>query len=99
MIKLEIDNINKYTYKLKDEKKNKYDLNLEFFDIEEEPKVGDYIYISAELLDPKFEGYSTSYTFGNLKSKYGKENIKLGDIDVIKIVTNRLEISLKRLYG
>ncbi len=99
MIKLEIDNIDKYIYKLKDEKNNKYNLNLEFFDIEENPKVGDYIYISAELLNPKLEGYSTNYTFGNLKNKYGKENITLNDIDVIKIATNGLEIYLKRLYG
>lgn len=99
MIKLEIDNIDKYIYKLKDEKNNKYNLNLEFFDIEENPKVGDYIYISAELLNSKLEGYSTNYTFGNLKNKYGKENITLNDIDVIKIATNGLEIYLKRLYG
>ena len=99
MIKMEIVKKDNYIYELKDEKENKYTLNLDFFDIEESPKVGDYIYISAELLNPKYAGYSTSYTFGKLENKYGKENISMNDIDVIKVVTNNLEIYQKRLYG
>lgn len=99
MVKLKIMNIDKYTYNLKDAKENNYTLNLEFFDVEENPKIGDYIYISAELLNPRYEGFSTSYTFGSLENKYGKDNINLTDIDVIKVVTNNLEIYLKRLYG
>lgn len=99
MVKLKIMNIDKYTYNLKDAKENNYTLNLEFFDVEENPKIGDYIYISAELLNPKYEGFSTSYAFGSLENKYGKDNINLTDIDVIKVVTNNLEIYLKRLYG
>ena len=69
MIKMEIVKKDNYIYELKDEKENKYTLNLDFFDIEESPKVGDYIYISAELLNPKYAGYSTSYTFGKLENK------------------------------
>ena len=99
MIKMEIVKKDNYIYELKDEKENKYTLNLDFCDIEESPKVGDYIYISAELLNPKYAGYSTSYTFGKLENKYGKENISMNDIDVIKVVTNNLEIYQKRLYG
>lgn len=77
MVKLIIMNIDKYMYNLKDTKENNYTLNLEFFDIEEKPKIGDYIYISAELLNPRYEGFSTSYTFGSfLKIK----NIKNLDI-------------------
>ena len=93
------DKIYKIFCTVKDEKENKYTLNLDFFDIEESPKVGDYIYISAELLNPKYAGYSTSYTFGKLENKYGKENVSMNDIDVIKVVTNNLEIYQKRLYG
>ncbi len=52
------------------------------------PQIDDYIYISNELLNPRYSGYSTSYTFGNLDSKYGKESINLVDIDVIRIITN-----------
>ena len=99
MVELEIINKINFKYNLKDENEKKYELNLEFFDIEEIPKIGDKIYISAELLNPKYAGYSTSYTFGNLKSKYGKKDVKLTDIDVMKIVTNKMEIYLKRLYG
>ena len=99
MIKMEIVKKDNYIYELKDEKENKYTLNLDFCDIEEIPKVGDYIYISAELLNPKYAGYSTSYTFGKLENKYGKENISMNDIDVIKVVTSNLEIYQKRLYG
>lgn len=56
--------------------------------MEKEIKVGDYINFSAELLNPRYAGYSTSYTFGSLESKYGKDKIKLNDIDIIKIETD-----------
>lgn len=99
MIKLKITNKDNYIYNLKDEKENDYILNLEFFDINESIKDGDYIHISAELLNPRYAGYSTSYTFGNLNNKYGKDNFESIDIDVIKIEKNEKEIYLKRIYG
>lgn len=99
MIKLEILNINNYEYKLKDEKGNYYNLNLDFLDINKKPEIGDYMYVKEKFLDPNYEGYSTSYTFGSLENEYGKENIVLDDIDVIKIEIDKLEIYLKRLYG
>lgn len=55
--------------------------------------------MSEELLYENYEGYSTSYTFGNMDSKYGKKNVSENDIDVIKIVVDKKEIYLKRLYG
>ncbi len=99
MIKLKIVNIENYKYNLENEDKHNYVISLEFFDIEEKPKVGDYIYINKELLNSKYEGYSTSYTFGSLENKYGKEDISINDIDVIKVVLEKMEIYLKRLYG
>ena len=99
MIKLKIENIKGYEYNLKDQSQNIYNLNLEFLDIKEKPEVGNYIYINNELLNKNYSGYSTSYTFGQLESKYGKENISLDDIDVIKIVKDNIEIYLKRIYG
>ena len=51
------------------------------------------------LLNKQYDGYSTSYTFGSLESKYGKENISMDDVDVIKVVISGMEIYLKRLYG
>ena len=99
MIKLKILNKNNYQYNLEDENEQNYILNLDFFDLDEKPNIGDYIYINKELLNSKYAGYSTSYTFGSLKNKYGKENISINDIDVIKIVIDKKEIYLKRLYG
>ena len=99
MVKLEIVETKNYEYNLKDENENNYILNLEFLDIAEKPKNGDIIYINHELLNSKYEGYSTSYTFGNLENKYGKNNIDINDIDVIKLVIGERAIYLKRLYG
>lgn len=99
MIKLNIESIDSYKYTLKDEDENNYIINLDFFDVEKKPKVGNYIYINKELLNSEYEGYSTSYTFGSLENKYGKENISKYDIDVIKVVLDKMEIYLKRLYG
>ena len=99
MIKLKIVNIDGYQYYLEDEDKRNYIFNLEFLDVEDGIKVGNFINISAELLNPRYAGYSTNYTFGSLESKYGKDKIKLNDIDVIKIETEDKEIYLKRLYG
>ena len=99
MIKLKIVNIDGYQYYLEDEDKRNYIFNLEFLDVEDGIKVGNFINISAELLNPRYAGYSTNYTFGSLESKYGEYKIKLNDIDVIKIETEDKEIYLKRLYG
>lgn len=99
MVKLRIVNKNNYEYKLEDEEKKTYNINIEISETGIKPQIDDYIYISNELLNPRYSGYSTSYTFGNLDSKYGKESINLADIDVIRIITNEKEIYLKRLYG
>ena len=99
MFKLEILEKNGYTFNFKDSNNKLYTLNIELLDVKENIKAGDFISISAELLNPKYAGYSLNYTFGNLESKYGKENIQLDDIDVIKIETEDKEIYLKRLYG
>ena len=99
MKKLEIINKNNYEYNLRDEEQHTYNLYLDFLDLIDKPCVGDYIYINNELLNPKYEGYSTHYTFGNLESKYGRANLSMDDIDVIRVIMNEMEIYLKRLYG
>ena len=99
MIKLRISNSDGYLYELEDENSRKYKLNLEFFDLEEPLKVGNQIFMSPKLLDSNYEGYSTNYTFGSLDNKYGKSNLPLDDIDVIKVIEKDKEIYLKRLYG
>lgn len=97
--KLVIVNIEGYKYTLKDKNEHNYVINLEFFDIQKKPLIGNYIYIGKELLDKNYDGYSTSYTFGSLENKYGKKIISLKDIDIIKIVLEENSIYLKRLYG
>lgn len=99
MIKLEIVGRDDCLFKLKDDTDKLYTICLKFLDIKEDFKIGDYISISAELLNPRYAGYSTNYSFGSLESKYGKDKIELYDIDVIKIETEDKEIYLKRLYG
>lgn len=99
MLTLEIINRKDYLYYLRDENGNKYTLNLEFFDISTQPKAGNMLYINKELLNPKYDGYSTSYTFGNLDNKFGKDNIQKNDIDVIKLLIGDEKIYLKRIYG
>ena len=99
MVKLKIVNIDGYKYDLVDEDKHNYTINLEFFDIEENIKIGNYICMNSELLNTKYEGYSKCYTFGSLENKYGKENISLEDIDVITVILDKKEVYLKRLYG
>ena len=99
MVKLEIVENDNYTYKLKDNQENNYQFVFEFYDIEEKPVKGDFINMSAELLNKKYAGYSTNYAFGSMDNKCGKKDIETDDIDVIMIEKNGLEIYLKRLYG
>lgn len=54
MVKLKIINIDGDIYNLKDTKENNYTLNLEFFDIDKKPQIGDYIYMSAEVYKKHF---------------------------------------------
>lgn len=99
MKKLEITKVDNYEYYLKDKNNNEYNFNIEFQSIDIKPKIGDYIYISDELLDKNYIEYSKFYTFGPLNSKYGRKIIDENSPDVIKIETNNNSIYLKRLYG
>ena len=98
MVKLEIINKNDCLFNLKDDRNNKYEFCIEFYDIDVSPEIGDYINISAELLNPRYAGYSTLYAFGNLENPCGRENLDIDDIDIIKVITKNKEIILKRLY-
>ena len=99
MIELEIIDKNNFNYVLKSNNEEIYNFILEFHDIEKLPEIGDKLYFSEELLNKNYEGYSNFYVFGDLKNEYGRENILLSDIDVIKITINNKEVFLKRLYG
>ncbi len=93
MKKLIIEKIDGITYSLKDKDNNIYELYFEFYDIENNVKEGDIIYLDEYLLNENM-----LLAFGNLNSKYGRE-IKNDDKDVIVIESNNNKIFLKRLYG
>ena len=99
MVKLEIINKKEDLYYLKDSKNNNYEFSMEFYDINESPKIGDYLELSAELLNPMYAGYSVLYTFGNLKNPCGRNTTNMNNIDIIKLIMKNKEIILKRLYG
>lgn len=91
---------NGVNYTLQNEKsKQKYQFILTFFDVEESIKVNDLLIIHKDLINEKYEGYSKSYSFGALESKYGKKVDGIQDIDCIAIKTENKTIYLKRLYG
>ena len=99
MVLLKIESINKNLYKLKNENEIIYEFSLKFLDIDIVPNVNDSICINEKLLNKNYDGYSSFYTFGGLESVYGKANISLDDIDVIKLCSGGKTFYLKRLYG
>ena len=92
MKKLEINKIDNYQYELKDNNKI-YHFNIEFYNLEKEPKVGDYIYMSEKLLQ---EEYSV-LNFDILDSGYDR-NIKTKE-DLVTLLIDNEKIYLKRVYG
>ena len=99
MIRLKVKSKKDNDYMLKDDQGNRYNINFEFFDIENKPKENDYISISAELLNPLYKEYTTYLSFGGMENTCGRSIEKLNDTEIIKIETEDKEIYLKRLYG
>ena len=50
MGKLVIDKIDTFYYEVHDLKKNQYRLSITFYDLQEEPKEGDFIFVNEKLL-------------------------------------------------
>ncbi len=94
MKKLEITKINKYQYELKDDNRV-YHFNMEFFNVQEEIKVGDFIYMSEKLLREE----NTLLSFDQLDSTYGRKIKDADDNDLIILVVDNKKIYLKRVYG
>ena len=85
MKKVKVVGIDKYLVSLEDSNNNKYQKNIEFYDIE--LKEGDIIYISDEVLkEPNV------YTYGPLITATNMD-------DVIKIIKDDKSIYLQRYYG
>ena len=96
MIKLIIENIEGYNYTLKDNDNNRYKINIEFYDIDELPKIGNAIYINNKLLN-KINNNVAS--FGKLDGVYGRKIMDENDEDVIGVSIHDKVIYLKRYYG
>ena len=88
MIKTKIISINNYDYVLSDGKNN-YNLNLEFYDLDNKLNIGDIIYIPKKLLKD-----NSVYTYGKIN-----EDKKENTDEYIKIISNNKEIYLQRYYG
>ena len=100
MVRLIIKKTDNGFYELEDDNENIYKLHLNFLDIIENLDKEDAIYMPEKLLDKNSKLFCSSYNFGDIKSKYGREILSLEDSDeVIKVVKNHKEIYLKRLYG
>lgn len=97
-MKLKIEKIDDNMFVLISENGEIYNLKLKFYDLTNEPNIGDFIYINENLLDPKYKEYSRSYYFGPLNEPYGRD-VKEGDIDFLIVEINGNKINLKRFYG
>ena len=95
MKKLKINKIDNYQYELKDMNDKIYHFNIEFYNLEKELKIEDYIYISEKLLQEKYSVLS----FDTLDSKYGRNIETEEDEDLAILLIDNEKIYLKRVYG
>lgn len=91
MKRLIIKDIDNYNYYLFDNNYI-YKINIEFYDTNYKPIVGDILYIDEELLR---EINNQMISCGSMDGKYGK-NL---DKDVFLFVSGNRKIYLKRYYG
>lgn len=96
---LKITSIENNNYTLISKSGQQYLYTLKFLKVEPKVKVGDYIVIKDQLLDPKYQEFSSSYIFGDLSSPCGRKITSNEDIDVIKLIQGNNKKYLKRLYG
>lgn len=95
MRKLIIDKREGYNYFLTDiDNNDKYNLNIEFYDLDFEVDVNDYIYIDEINLNEKI------LSFGSLKNTYGEDVTEDDNRDEIIIVVHNDNLYyLKQFYG
>lgn len=85
MKKVKVIAIDNYLYTLEDNNKNKYEINIEFYNTTIE--VGDIIYVDETVLKE-----TNLYAYGPLLEEANVE-------DLIKIIKDNKEIYLQRYYG
>ena len=100
-VSLKIISINKNNeYVLQNEKsKKQHTLMLEFYNVKN-PKVGDRLFISKNLLDINFEGFCQPYAFTvaneNEIEKFAQNNF---DNEIAVLFNSNNKTILKRIYG
>ena len=96
MIRLRIKEINNSLYVLEDINNNVYELTIYFYDIDNNVKVNDYLYMQERLLS---KINHSIISLGVLDSMYGKVIEEITDEDLVILITNNKNIYLKRYYG
>ena len=96
MIRLKIKEINDNLYILEDLNNNTYELTIYFYDINEQVKVNDYLYMQEKLLR---KINHSIISLGVLDSMYGNVIEDITDEDLVILITNNKKIYLKRYYG
>ena len=95
MKKLMITKKDNYEYTLKDIDNNEYQFNIEFYNIEKNPEVGYYLYISEKILQEN----NDFLNFDILESEYGRKIESANDDDIVALIMSGEKIYLKRVYG
>ena len=95
MKKLMIVKKDNYEYVLKDTDNKEYKFNMEFYNIERNPEVGDYLFMSEKILQEN----NAVLSFDNLESEYGRKIENADDEDIVVLMINEEKIYLKRVYG
>lgn len=95
MIRLKIKEINNNLYILEDIN-NTYEITIYFYDINEQVRVNDYLYIQEKLLR---KINHSIISLGVLDSMYGNVIEDITDEDLVILITNNKKIYLKRYYG
>lgn len=98
-MKLKITNIEDRKYTLLDINEKKYEFYLKFYDLPEQPQIGDYLDFNEKLLDPSYYEYNQEYYFGDLTSIHGRIINTEYDADFIEVHIKKKKYYLKRLYG
>ena len=89
MKKLIIKSKDKYSnYVLEDNKKNIYEANINFIDVEL-PNIGSYLYIPEKVLEEK-----VSLNYGLIE-----DTANINEDELITIISNEKKIYLQRFYG
>ena len=95
MKKLMIIKKDRYVYTLKDTDNNMYQFNIEFYNIEKNPEVGDYLFMSEKILQEN----NSVLSFDCIESEYGRKLKNATDDDIVVLMINEEKIYLKRVYG